>query len=169
MDASVETIISDLRSAVMATSDADLARKLKVDKSTVSSWRSRGRVPERFAKMAKQNHVMTISMPEVWGELQDRAHPITLLRYTIYRAEMVRSSSIEVSLLAFRDMRPFWLIMNRAVEEIRQKASSLDIELSAAQAIIMHEDLRDPDATAKRISLEMAEDFADNSWLADWK
>ena len=51
MHSSVDATIAGLRGAVSAGTDAELARMLGVDQSTISSWRSRGRVPERFVKM----------------------------------------------------------------------------------------------------------------------
>ena len=169
MNATVETIIADLRHALSAPTDAALARKLRIDKSTISSWRSRGRVPEKFQSMIENGAVAAVEHPDVWGELQERANAVALLRFTLLRADLARQGGSDRALPVFRDMRPFWLILNRVVVEMRSKLETLGVDLDTAQALLMHDDLRDPLATAGRVSSDLNQDLADNGWLASWK
>jgi len=64
MDDDIDAIISALRERLSAETDADLARKLRIDKSTISSWRSRRSVPNRFRKIASgESHQMMSAPP----------------------------------------------------------------------------------------------------------
>ncbi|WP_413873919.1 helix-turn-helix transcriptional regulator [Albidovulum sp.] len=45
LDYGADAVIDRLKAAIRVRSDVDLAAALKVNKSTVSTWRSRGRVP----------------------------------------------------------------------------------------------------------------------------
>ena len=73
------------------------------------------------------------------------------------------------ALAEFLDIKPFWLVMNRAVHDIRAKMEALRLELSTAAALVLQEDLRDAEATADRVASQLAEDIADNPWLQRWK
>ncbi len=170
METAIDTTIANLRSAVSAKTNAELARKLGIDQSTISSWRSRGRVPDRFKKMLDTPEKGLASRPpQVWGELQDRAHTLALIRFTLLRQEDANSRDVDRAMGVFLDLKPFWLILNRAVHELRLKMELLSIDLATAQALMMQDDLRDPDTTARRVEAQLAEDFEDNKWLVDWK
>lgn len=162
----VDTTISDLRGIVGAQNDADLARKLGIKKNTVSGWRARGQVPDRFVKLLKAEPVPS---HDVWPELHDRGTAVALARYTILRSEVAMKGDVDLALPAFLDVKPFWLIMHRAVHELRIKMDALNIDLQAAAALLLQEDLRSPKDTAKRVADMLDEDLADNPHLNDWK
>ena len=46
---------------------------------------------------------------------------------------------------------------------------ALRVDLKTAQALIMQEDLRDPEATTRRVERQLEEDIDDNPWLAGYK
>lgn len=170
MNGAVDSTIADLRRAVRADTDSELAKKLGIDKSTISGWRSRGRVPDRFVKMLHAPEKgSAYELPQVWGELQDRAQAIALLRFTLLRYELARGPDMDRALAAFLDLKPFWLVLNRAVNELRLKMEALGTDLATAQALMMQEDLRDQDTTVSRIHAQLAEDLTDNPWLDRWK
>lgn len=159
MQQSVGDTIEELRSVVGAQNDADLASKLGVDKSTVSGWRARGRVPSRFVKLLEAEPIPAY---DVWPELHDRANAVALARYTVLRSEVAMTGNTDQSLPAFLDTRPFWLVMHRAVHDLRAKMEALKIDLPAAAALLLQDDLRSPRETAKRVAEMLAEDLADN-------
>lgn len=163
---SVDTTIAALRGIVGAQNDAELANKLGIDKSTVSGWRARGRVPLRFVRLLDAEPVPS---HDVWPELHDRGTAVALARYAILRNEVAMGGHVDQALPAFLDVRPFWLVMHRAVHELRVKMDLLHIDLQAAAALLLQEDLRNPQETAKRVTAMLAEDLADNPQLADWK
>lgn len=162
----VESTISDIRAVVGAKNDADLARRLNIDQSTISSWRSRGRVPSRFVKLLE---AQPIPSHDVWPELHDRGTAVALARYTILRNDVAMAGDADQAIPAFLEVKPFWLVMHRAVHDLRTKMDALNIDLQAAAALLLQEDLRSPQVTAKRVAAMLAEDLADNPQLRDWK
>ena len=159
----VETTISALRRAVHANTDTELAKKLGVDKSTISGWRSRGRVPERIARMVQTSTIGAgASAPTAWPELESAAQPLALARFTVLRSEVAFSGDTDWALSVFRDRKPFWFVLYRAYQELRQKMDALSVDLVTAQALLMQEDLRDPEATKHRIADQLEKDFRDN-------
>ncbi|MBZ0129486.1 MAG: helix-turn-helix domain containing protein [Rhodobacteraceae bacterium] len=169
MENTIDSTIADLRHTFGASTDAELARKLRIDKSTISSWRSRGRVPGRFINLIGAASAKPLfEPPAVWGELQEYANAAALLRFTLLRSELANSGDADQALQVFRDIKPFWLILHRAAWEIRAKVEKLEIGIEAAQAILMHEDISDPKAAAARIQQQLDEDLADNPWLDDY-
>jgi hypothetical protein len=66
---------------------------------------------------------------------------------------------------AFIDQKPFWLLMYRAAHDLGVKMQALGVEMKTAQALILQDDLRDPDATARRVAKHLTEDIAENPGL----
>lgn len=170
MQDAVEATIASLRDVVSAKNNAELARKLGIDQSTISSWRARGRVPARFVKLIENPEIGVLGEPpQVWGELQDRAQAVALMRFTLLRSALASSGDVDRALGAFLDLKPFWLVLHRAVHELRLKMEASGVDLATAQALMMQEDLRDPDTTTRRVEAQLAEDLADNPQLENWK
>ncbi|MFN3721890.1 MAG: helix-turn-helix domain-containing protein [Paracoccaceae bacterium] len=166
----VEALITNLRSVVGAKNDAELARQLDIDQSTISSWRARGRVPVRFTKILDTPNVGAKPDPDhAWPEMQERATAVALARFVMLRRHEFEGPATDLTLARFLDIKPFWLLMNRAVLELRTKIDALKIDLATAAALVLQEDLRDPDATIKRVTQQLSEDLADNPWLKEWK
>ena len=155
----VDTIIVALRGIVGAQNDAELANKLGVDKSTISGWRARGRVPSRYMKLLEAEPVPS---HDVWPELHDRGTAVALARYTILRSEVAMGGEVDAALPAFLDVKPFWVVMHRAVHDLWVKMATLNVDLQAAAALLLQEDLRNPNETAKRVADMLAEDLADS-------
>lgn len=170
MEATVDNTIAGLRRVVSAETDAELARKLGVDKSTVSGWRARGRVPSRFTKLLETPREGTLlDLRNISGEMPERAYPIGNLRFILLRQELARSGDVDRALPVLRDMLPYWLVLHRAVHDLLKRVETLQVDLETAQALLLQEDLRDPDATARRVERQLQEDLADNPWLKSWK
>ena len=55
--------------------------------------------------------------------------------------------------------------MVRAAHDLSLKMQALGVEMKTAQALILQDDLRDPDATSQRVAKHLAEDIADNPGL----
>ena len=163
---SVDQAISRLYELVNAKTNADLARKLGIDQSTISSWKARGRVPKRFVDFLDAGEV---GQPQIQVELQERAQTIALARSTLLRREVASSGDVDKALAEFMDLKPFWLVMKPAAQELRLKMETLQLDLQTAQALLLNEDLRYPDATEQRVARNLAEDFEDNSWLKDYQ
>ena len=166
MQGNVDVTIANLRTVVKAKSNADLARKLGVDQSTISSWRARGRVPDQFLEFLKDP---ASQKSQVWQELTECATAVALVRYTLLRHDVAKSRDIDRGMSVFLTLKPWWLVMHRAAHELRLKMDALGTDLKTAQALIMQDDLRDPDATARRVEQHLAEDLADSPHLENYK
>lgn len=130
----VESTINNLRTVVGAKNDAELARRLQIDQSTISSWRARGRVPSRFVKLLEAE---PIPSHEVWPELHDRGTAVALARYAILRNEVAMGGNVDKALPTFLDVRPFWIVMHRAVHDLRSKMDALHVDLQTAAALLL--------------------------------
>ena len=62
----------------------------------------------------------------------------------------------------FIDQNPFWLLMYRAAPDLGVEMQARDMEMKTAQALILQDDLRNPDATARCVAKHLAEDIAEN-------
>ena len=171
MNGQVDGTIAELRRAVKAANDSDLARTLGIDKSTISGWRARGSVPQKFMRFLQSSSSTAASGPidfttlKAWPELEERSRAIGLLRFTLLRQKLARSGDVDRAMSAFIDQKPFWLLMYRAAHDLGVKMQALGMEMKTAQALILQEDLRDPDATARRVAKHLAEDIAENPHL----
>lgn len=74
---------------------------------------------------------------------------------------------VDQALPAFLDVKPFWVVMHRAVHDLRAKMATLNVDLQAATALLLQEDLRSPNETAKRVADMLSEDLADSPELAE--
>lgn len=59
----IEETIEALKLRMKAVTDSDLARKLAIDKRTVSAWRARGAVPERYLSITAGADHQTVNTP----------------------------------------------------------------------------------------------------------
>ena len=166
MESSVEQTITQLREVVGAKTNAELSRKLGIDQSTISAWRARGRVPKRFVDFLDED---VEAKPQIWAELQERAQTIALVRFTLLMHDTAVSGDVDKAMTEFMDLKAFWLVMHRAVHELRLKMENLKLDITAAQALLLQEDLRDPSSTKVRVTECLAEDIKDNSWLAAYE
>lgn len=159
----VDASIQQLRKIVGVQSDAELARQLELDKSSLTAWRSRGRVPEKYQAFLDQvSRGEPIRELEVWPELQRAAQRIALARFTLLRCTVASSGMVDQAMPIFLSLRPFWFIMYRAAVDVRKKMLALGVALETAQALVLQDDLRMPSETTSRIERELSEDLRDN-------
>jgi hypothetical protein len=166
MKGGISETIGELRRVVHASSDSDLARKLGVDKSAISGWRARGSVPKRFLKMLDTPSSSLSSAPmQIGGEVQDAGHRVALVRFVLLRSDLARSGDVDQAMRLFSELRLWWIVMHRAVHDLLTRVETLSVDIATAQALLMQEDLRDPEETARRVEAQLAEDVADNPGL----
>jgi hypothetical protein len=166
MTPDVQTRLDGLKRVVSVRNEAELARRLGVNQSAISSWKQRGRVPQRFARMVSEPEVgMLADLRGVSGGLQEQGFPIGLVRFAVLRADLLQSGNADDAMSKMRDMLPFWLVMYRAVHDLLKRVEVAQVDLTTAQALILQDDLRDPSATRSRVEAQLAEDIADNPHL----
>jgi len=145
-------ILARLKERLAATSDAELARFLGVDKSTISSWKARGNVPQRYAYLLDETPSEDDARPpSVWGELESAAFRLALFRFCLTRADLVRNSEsrhLAVSVGAWHIT--FWIDVKRAKEDILAVLKDGLPNIESATTLLLTEDLSDRKAAISR-------------------
>lgn len=160
MEPTVEEVISALRAHFEVDSDAELARKLMINKSTVSSWRARGSVPQRFRGiLSGEPHQFMHSPPLQWGEDEQAAFSLALFRFSRLVAAKVELEKYRDALTLFggRAFPAFWIMMSAAQKDLAERRGNHT--LSTLLALLIHDDLADDDASLTRDSERLAQVF----------
>lgn len=148
----VGNLIEALKMRLGASTDVELARKLAVDKSTVSSWRSRGSLPKRYMGIVTgEEEAQAVSTPPLhWGTHEEYAFKLALFRLAKVLGGDATSGDYGRAWRAFRHTGGFWKLM---LTSQRDLAQALDNEVSAietALAVIMHHDIEAGEAATLR-------------------
>jgi hypothetical protein len=151
-----ESTIEALKLKLNAASDADLARKLAVDKRTVSAWRARGSVPDRYiAILEGQSHQSIMTPPLRWGPYEDCAFRLALFRFTRVKAPAAITNDFRTVFDAFAHPRGFWLLMVRCQRDIAAAMENRTDSVDTAMALVMHDDMASGDAAIDRDKLAL--------------
>lgn len=165
MSSKADDIILALREHLEAKNDADLARKLRIDKSTVSSWRSRGRVPDRFRRIAEgDSHEAVATLPTRWGEHEDKSFQLALFRYSRLFGPTAGSGDFRAAMELFSKGTFLWYMLTNAQDDLAERQKNGD-SLSTAFALTLHEDIASPDSSCER-DLRRLEEYYEGSLLA---
>ena len=83
VDMTADDAIEQLKRRFRVSTDQELAERLKVGRSTVTSWRRRGSVPERYARLA--DYGTSLSFPPdmddpTWTDAEHAACDLALVR-----------------------------------------------------------------------------------------
>jgi len=135
----VDETINALKQLLNADSDSDLARKLAVDKRTVSAWRSRGNVPERFMSILRgeSHHRFHGTPPVKWGDHEEVAFSLALFRFgrlANHAIDMLDYRSV-LELFSSEAMADFWLMMADAQQDISEKQDGQPLRTALALAL----------------------------------
>jgi transcriptional regulator with XRE-family HTH domain len=102
MQEDVSATVERLKQRFHATTDQELAEKLDLGRSTVTSWRRRGSVPARYAKLAEGEVVTPFGMPwTYWTEEENAALSLALLRHGTWQKPIVQDYGIFLSKSGF--------------------------------------------------------------------
>lgn len=81
MDVTIEENLARLRKIFGAANDAELARALKLGQSTISTWKSRGRIPDRVLSILDGESPLALgTSPMNWGPHENAALGLALVR-----------------------------------------------------------------------------------------
>lgn len=105
----VDVLVAKLKARYLVETDQDLAKALKLGRSTVATWRNRGSVPKKYEALANGKQVRSFygETPwEFWNELERAGMELAFLRLMRdfgdvsreYSAYLKRGSSIPVSI-----------------------------------------------------------------------
>ena len=144
----VSETIECLRDVMNATSDADLARKLQIGQSTVSTWRKRGPVPMRYQRIAKGEHPFAYGeAPAYWSANENAALGIALTRYCRINFDAVTENDFASLLEMANYAEDLWTLLRAAREDL---ATSAGKSLHARVAELLHRDCTNPTEAAQR-------------------
>ena len=153
-----ESILEQLKLKLDASTDSELARKLGVDRRTVSGWRTRGSVPKRYLGIIDGASKNAYSAPpDVWGEYEQVAFRLALLRFGNFYQKQFADFDYR-SLLADFPMcaSGFWLLMSKAQKDLAKVMDEGGRNLELAFAMLAHDDLSDVSASVKRDKASLA-------------
>lgn len=151
-----ESTIEALKLKLNATNDADLARKLAVDKRTVSAWRARGSVPDRYtAILDGASHQAVMTPPLKWGPYENCAFRLALFRFARVKAAAAISNDFRIIFDTFAHPRGFWLLMSRCQKDIAAAMEDRTDSVDTAMALVMHDDIAAGDAAIERDRLAL--------------
>lgn len=142
-----ERMIASLREHFGVQTDADLARRLRIDKSTVSSWRSRGTVPARFARILEgESNQFALVPPAHWGEHEIAAFEVALFRFCRLYSGSRRLSDYRSALEMFSGDAycKFLSLMMEAQQDL------VDRQVGTSRALLIHADLEAGEAAIDR-------------------
>lgn len=119
----VAAVIEDLRRHFGVTTDAELARQLSIDKSTISSWRSRGRIPIRYRGIVDGTHRAPAPAPPVaWTQLERIAFDLALLRFARAMGPKLDGGDAFSSWVAYQKANwAFWPFVRSCHDEIAER------------------------------------------------
>lgn len=151
MAGSAQQIIEELKATLAAASDADLARLLGVDKSTVASWKARGSVPKRYSRLLDASTQRSSGLPEGWGSLELEAFTVALFRFTVVKAKIVlHVEPRELITLAAFWGAAFWPFVEIARQDILALIDDGVANVHDAGLILLSEDAADREKTVAR-------------------
>lgn len=138
--------------------DADLARKLMVDKRTVSAWRSRGSVPTRYWSIVEGGDPQSITTPPMrWDEHERAAFDLAMFRLSRALLPETAGGEFRSAMQAFGGAWAyFWEIMYQARHDLVEQMNNGSAGVQSAFALLVHSDLERDDravaATRKTIA-----------------
>lgn len=83
MEAEVSLLIDKLKARYLAETDQDLARQMGLGRSTVATWRTRGKVPAKYEQIAngeKSRKFYGETPWEFWNEIERAGIELAFLR-----------------------------------------------------------------------------------------
>lgn len=138
--------------------DVELARKLMVDKRTVSAWRTRGSVPARYRSIAEGGDPQSVMTPPMrWDEHERAAFDLAMFRLARALQSEAASGEFQCAMQAFGGAWGyFWEIMFQARHDLIEQMNSGVEGVRSAFALLVHADLENDDgavaATRKMIA-----------------
>jgi len=151
MIGSVEEAIDRLKRHLGAKTEAELARQLRTSQSTISSWKTRGRVPQRFLNILKGESSLAVAAPPVhWAAHENAAMSVALFRYTRIYADVSRSSDFPALMSMLGRTNEIWDLFRQAQWDLLKCMEEGGHSLSSAVAIVLHSDVEDGDTAIER-------------------
>lgn len=165
MPNSVEETLEALKKKMRAASDAELARKLRVDKSTISSWKARGKVPDRYIGILNgDSHQFILTTPPKWSTIEAKAFGLALYLHSVI-AETIADADYRPTLALFSQQGFFWMLMNNCLHELVNHMEETGQDAHTAFAVVLHEYVEGTRSVNPAFKLYEQTDFLSNNEL----
>lgn len=152
MSEDVQQTIDRLKAVLRVTSDAELARKLRVDRSTIASWKARGKVPDRFASVEEVGKRTSVShAPDRWDMRDVLCFHLAIFRFTRAFSDQIMSDDFRTVHDFLTSQPGFWQVMSAAETDLMDMQEERGYEFGTAFAMLIHEDLQDMEKVRKRV------------------
>jgi hypothetical protein len=164
MDKDADEAVEELKKLLRAGNDAELARALKLDKRTVSAWRARKRVPQRYIEMLNGQSSAAVAVgPVYWSYQEQAAFSLTLFRYSRSFQNEFNCYNISQALRVLSSSSDdFWALMKDAQRDL------MNVDMSnspgSALAVLIHEDMKSPKETDEKCHRAMQENRPSVEW-----
>jgi hypothetical protein len=147
MSADIESTLERLRNHFDVQSDAELARALKVGHSTISTWKARGRVPDRVMRILEGQSPLALGVgPVYWGPHENAAFGLALVRFCRLHGDTVKSSEFRTSYELATRSSDFWSLFSQAQSDLRDELErSKDGKAEAGLAFILNDEVSNPE------------------------
>ena len=146
-----EDVIAALRRRLNAKTDTELARKLGINKSTISTWKTRGSVPKRFLAIRDgASHEAINSPPLGWGDHENMAFNLAVSRAMRALNWVMSQGSYSDLLTVFSTSAWLWVLMHEAQQELTHRQDERGVDLGTAFSMALHDDFATPEAAAER-------------------
>jgi len=148
-------IIDELKKKLGVDTDVDLSRVLAVDKSTVSSWRHRGNVPDHHLGVLNGNSHQTVLTPPLkWGQYEEFAFKLALFRFAKARGLAAQEANYGEVYMQFNNHAGFWFLMREAQKDLAETIEARTRVMDTAFALLIHDDIAaGAEATARDIEV----------------
>lgn len=150
MSDEVKRTIEALKSRYRVKTDSELAQIMGIDKSTISSWKTRNKVPSRIKEILESDMVAVQSSPVDWGPFQRRSFGLALLRITRVLNDRFDTADFQKAMKLTNSSGAFFMIMGRAEGDILNAQERGDYSFETATAIVLHDDMADPTSAIER-------------------
>jgi hypothetical protein len=136
-----EVTIDALKARLKADTDTDLARKLAIDKRTVSAWRARGTVPNRYLDIIEGADHQTIATPPLrWGEYENYALRLALFRISRATAPAALSDDPSTVYKTFT-FTTLWQLFRQSQEDLVAAMEGRTEFLDTALVLVIADDI----------------------------
>lgn len=141
MDSDVDDVLEALKKHLRVSSDAELARSLRVNKRTVSAWRARKKVPARYVSMLEGQSSLPVAVgPVYWSGHEEAAFALALFRYSrAFQNELNGENFSQALRVLINSPSDFWELMRQAQLDL-SRVDDVNSP-SAAIAVLLHEDI----------------------------
>ncbi len=159
MSSEVDSTIERLRQRLGAENDVELSRKLRVAKSTISSWRARGTVPERYQKILDgDSHQMVLVPMNNWSHEEILAFNLALFRFNRATADLLAKGNYRECINLFRQGRTLMLFLaNDGQKEMSSLVDEHNYGVETAFSILLHDDFEGGEEAIKRTRTRLKE------------